>query len=83
MKLGHQGYQKSKRNLVYMESGPSRVSAPLEGPVIPRSRRSLSRTKVSQEFTMHTPDKQVPCGGALHAKERWGGRVERTGGGAV
>ena len=24
-----------------MESGPSRVNAPLEGPVIPRSRRSL------------------------------------------
>jgi len=55
-----------------MESGPSRVNAPLEGPVIPRSRRSLSRTKASQEFTMHTPDKQVPCGGALHAKEEVG-----------
>ena len=25
----------------YMESGPSRVNAPLEGPVIPRSRRDL------------------------------------------
>ena len=32
-----------------MESGPSRVNAPLEGPVIPRSRRSLSRTKASGE----------------------------------
>ena len=32
-----------------MESGPSRVNAPLEGPVIPRSRGSLSRTKASGE----------------------------------
>ena len=34
-----------------MESGPSRVNAPLEGPVIPRSRRSLSRTKASGEVS--------------------------------
>jgi hypothetical protein len=33
---------------------------------------TFSKTKASQEFTMHTPDKQVPCGGALHAKEEEG-----------
>ena len=33
---------------------------------------TFSKTKASQEFTMHTPDKQVPCGGALHAKEEVG-----------
>jgi len=40
---------------------------------------TFSKTKASQEFTMHTPDKQVPCGGALHAKEEvgWGGGAHR------
>ena len=40
---------RNQREIWYMESGPSRVNAPLEGPVIPRSRRSLSRTKASGE----------------------------------
>ena len=34
------------RPLDFGESGPSRVNAPLEGPVIPRSRRSLSRAEL-------------------------------------
>ena len=38
---------RNQREIWYMESGPSRVNAPLEGPVIPRSRRSLSKTKAS------------------------------------
>ena len=32
---------RSQREIWYMESGPSRVNAPLKGPVIPRSRRDL------------------------------------------
>ena len=32
---------RNQREIWYMESGPNRVNAPLEGPVIPRSRRSL------------------------------------------
>ena len=32
---------RNQREIWYMESGPSRVNAPLEGPVIPRSRRDL------------------------------------------
>ena len=38
---------RNQREIWYMESGPSRVNAPLEGPVIPRSRRNLSKTKAS------------------------------------
>ena len=43
---------RNQREIWYMESGPSRVNAPLEGPVIPRSRRSLSKTKASVGVTM-------------------------------
>ena len=32
---------RNQREIWYMESGPSRVNAPLKGPVIPRSRRDL------------------------------------------
>jgi hypothetical protein len=32
---------RSQREIWYMESGPSRVNAPLKGPVIPRSRKDL------------------------------------------
>ena len=48
---------RNQREIWYMESGPSRVNAPLKGPVIPRSRRSLSKTKASEirEETMQTP----------------------------
>ena len=56
-----------------MESGPIRVNAPLEGPVIPRSRRILSKTKASGigKETMQTP---MQTGGMqeLHAKEEVG-----------
>ena len=55
-----------------MESGPSRVNAPLEGPVIPRSRRSLSRTKASVEVSMHTSDRQVARGWSAACKGRGG-----------
>ena len=34
---------RNQREIWYMESSPSRVNAPLEGPVIPRSRRDLCK----------------------------------------
>ena len=40
---------RNQTEIWYMESSPSRVNAPLGGPVIPRSRGSLSRTKASGE----------------------------------
>ena len=42
---------RNQREIWYMESGPNRVNAPLGGPAIPRSRRSLSRTKASGEVS--------------------------------
>jgi hypothetical protein len=55
-----------------MESGPSWVNAPHEGPVIPRSRRSLSRTKASVEVSMHTSDRQVARGWGAACKGKGG-----------
>ena len=34
---------RNQREIWHVESGPSRVNAPLEGPVIPRSRRDLCK----------------------------------------
>ena len=61
-----------------MESGPSRVKAPLEGLVIPRSRRYLFKDQSFVDcYNAVTNADRSHAGGALHAKEE-GGR----GGGA-
>jgi hypothetical protein len=61
-----------------MESGPSWVNAPLEGPVIPRSRRDLFKDQSFVDcYNAVTNADRSHAGGALHAKEE-GGR----GGGA-
>ena len=54
-----------------MESGPSRVNAPLGGPVIPRSRRNLFK---DQSF-VESDNAGIKAGkahasGAQHAKEK-------------
>ena len=67
-----------------MESGPSRVNAPLEGPVIPRSRRDLFK---DQSFGGRDKaySRQTSCMrmGRCMQRKSWGGEVERTGNGAV
>ena len=56
-----------------MESGPSRVNAPLEEPVIPRSRRDLFK---DQSFggcdNAGIKADRSHAGGAQHAKEGLG-----------
>jgi hypothetical protein len=71
---------RNQREIWYMESGPSWVNAPHEGPVIPRSRRSLSRTKASVEVSMHTSDRQVARGWGAACKGKGGeGRLSAPG----
>ena len=63
-----------------MESGPSRVNAPLEGPVIPRSRRNLFKDQSFVDcYNAVTNADRSHAGGALHAKEEegWGGGAHR------
>ena len=61
-----------------MESGPSRVNAPVEGPVIPRSRKDLFKDQsFAYIYNAGTKSDRSHAGGALHAKEE-----EGTGGGA-
>ena len=67
---------RNQREIWYMESGPSRVNAPLEGPVIPRSRRDLFKDQsFADSYNAYT--RQT---GAV----RWGaackGKVGREGG---
>ena len=63
-----------------MESGPSRVNAPLEGPVIPRSRRDLFKDQsfVEGDNAGIKADRSH-AGETLHAKEEvgWGGGAHR------
>ena len=57
-----------------MESGPSRVNAPLEGPVIPRSRRDLFKDQsFADNYNADTKADMWPAGGTLQAKEKVGG----------
>jgi hypothetical protein len=51
-----------------MKSGPSRVNAPLGGPVIPRSRRNLFSFG-DNDNAISKADKW-PAGGALHTLEK-------------
>ena len=63
-----------------MESGPSRVNAPLKGPVIPRSRRDLFKDQSFVDcYNAGTKADRSHAGGALHAKEEegWGGGAHR------
>ena len=63
-----------------MESGPSRVNAPLEGPVVPRSRRNLFKDQsFGESDNAGTKAFISHAGGALHAKEEvgWGGGAHR------
>jgi hypothetical protein len=54
-----------------MESGPSRVNAPLEGPVIPRSRRNLFKDQsFADSYNAGTKADMWHAGGTLQAKER-------------
>jgi len=66
-----------------MESSPSRVNAPLGGPVIPRSRRDLVKDQSFGESDnagiRQTGRTRV---GRSMQRKRWGGEVERTGNGA-
>ena len=56
-----------------MESGPSRVNAPLEGPVIPRSRRDLFKDQsFGESDNAGIKADRSHAGGALHAKEKVG-----------
>ena len=63
-----------------MESGPRRVNAPLEGPVIPRSRRNLfkdqsfgSRTQVKRCMQRKRRDREVERTGGCSVGERENG----------
>ena len=63
-----------------MESGPSRVNAPLEGPVIPRSRRDLFKDQsFAYIYNTGTKADMWHAGGVLHAKKgfRWGEGAHR------
>ena len=56
-----------------MESGPSRVNAPLEGPVIPRSRRDLFKDQsFGESDNAGIKTDRSHAGGAQHAKEKVG-----------
>ena len=56
-----------------MESVPSRVNAPLNGPVIPRSRRDLFKDQSFVDcYNAGTKADRSHAGGALHAKEEEG-----------
>ena len=56
-----------------MESGPSRVNAPLEGPVIPRSRRDLFKDQNFVEGdNAGIKAYRSHAGETLHAKEEVG-----------
>ena len=53
-----------------MKSGPSRVNAPLEGPVIPGSQRNLFKDQSFVDcYNAVTNADRSHAGGALHAKE--------------
>ena len=63
-----------------MESSPSRVNAPLEGPVIPRSRRDLFKDQsFGESDNAGIKADMWHAGGVLHAKEEvgWGGGAHR------
>ena len=63
-----------------MESGPSRVNAPLEGPVIPRSRRDLFKDQsFGESDNAGIKADMWHAGGVLHAKKgfRWGEGAHR------
>ena len=52
-----------------MESGPSRVNAPLEGPVIPRSRRDLFKDQsFGESDNAGIKSDRSHAGGAQQAK---------------
>ena len=63
-----------------MESGPRRVNAPLEGPVIPRSRRDLFKDQsFGESDNAGIKADMWHAGGVLHAKKgfRWGEGAHR------
>ena len=63
-----------------MESGPIRVNAPLEGPVIPRSRRDLFKDQsFGESDNAGIKADMWHAGGVLHAKKgfRWGEGAHR------
>ena len=64
---------RDQREIWYMESGPNRVNAPLEGPVIPRSRRDLCKDQsfVEGDNAGIKADRSH-AGETLHAKEEEG-----------
>ena len=67
---------RDQREIWYMESGPSRVNAPLEGPVISRSRRDLFKDQsFADSYNAYTRQTDAV---------RWGaackGKVGREGG---
>ena len=71
---------RGQREIWYMESGPSRVNAPLEGPVIPRSRRDLFKDQsFGESDNAGIKADMWHAGGVLHAKKgfRWGEGAHR------
>ena len=56
-----------------MESGPSRVNAPLEGPVIPRSRRDLFKDQsFGDSYNAGIKAGKAHASRTQHAKEKVG-----------
>ena len=56
---------RGQREIWYMESGPSRVNAPLEGPAIPRSRRYLFKDQsFANIYNAYTRADKWPAGDA-------------------
>ena len=56
---------RNQREIWYMESGPSRVNAPLKGPVIPRSRRDLCKDQsFASVYNAYTRADKWPAGDA-------------------
>ena len=71
---------RNQREIWYMKSGPSRVNAPLEGPVIPRSRRNLFKDQsFGESDNAGIKADRSHAGETLHAKEEegWGGGAHR------
>ena len=56
---------RNQREIWYMESGPRRVNAPLEGPAIPRSRRDLFKDQsFANIYNAYTRADKWPAGDA-------------------
>ena len=56
-----------------MQSGPSRVNAPVEGPVIPRSQRDLCKDQsFGDSYNTGIKAGKAHASGTQHAKEKVG-----------